>query len=164
MLAKFMKLFAFFASSILSLIAFSSFGDTPQEKQGRHTRIDLIESITRNPVILEKKWPTLKDIFPKCKKSLNDVALSCEQIEGVREITLIEGPTGSSTIEFISPATCEEIYAAVTKNLGKGSFNGDYCDVEWNLKRFKKGLSATLYNSPRDHSRIFFMIGFEQGP
>lgn len=160
-----MKLNAFFISSLLSVAAFSSHGETPQEEKHKsYSRLDLITSITRNPAIFEKKWGSLKEIFPKCKKAPNDTTLTCEQIEGVREITLIEGPTGSSTIEFTSPATCEEIYVAVSRNIGQGTVNGDYCNAEWNLKRIKKGLSATLYNSPKNPSRIFFMIGYEQGP
>lgn len=151
--------------ALFSIASFSSCGQTIQnEKTDLVPRLNLVDNITKKPTILEKKWGALKETFQKCKRNPDNIALECEEVEGIREVLLTEGPTGSSTIEFTTPTTCEEIYQVASKNLGRGKIHGNYCDAEWDLSRIKKGLSATLYTSRKNPSRIFFLIGFEQGP
>ena len=156
------NLVAIFLTINIALVA--ACGAQDVQSVNKNARSELIDKITGNPIALKSKWNKLGTIFRNCKKISEDTALDCEKMEGIRGIDLIEGPSGSVTIEFEAPATCDEIYKIVSQNLGSGLVNKTACDTEWNLKKVSKGLSASIYTSKRNPSRIFFIIGYEQGP
>lgn len=126
----------------------------------------LVESLAAHPDVLTKDWSSFRRVLPVgCFKNSGGRDLSCPPIEGVVSLSVDPGPLGIVDVVLKGPASCDQIYALMSRHFGKGSLeDGDKCNAEWKLNRWVKRASANLSKGRKDPSLLYLQFAIEQGP
>lgn len=126
----------------------------------------LVEPLVAHPEILTKNWDQMRIVLPVgCFQNARNRDLSCPPMDGVVRVSVDPGPLGVIDVVLKPPATCEQVYAVVSKQFGKGVLeDGGKCHAKWKLKRWVRGGHARLASDRDDPSMLYFQIGIEQGP
>ncbi|MFZ4550380.1 MAG: hypothetical protein ACOYNB_01025 [Aquabacterium sp.] len=126
----------------------------------------LVTSLALHPEVLTQNWAGVRRVLPAgCFQNAGSRDLNCPPLEGVVRVSVDPGPAGMIDVVLKAPADCDQIYALMSRHLGKGALeNNDKCSAEWSLKRWVKRASANLSKGRKDPSQLYLQFAVEQGP
>lgn len=126
----------------------------------------VVESLASHPEVLTQRWDGLRRVLPVgCFRNSEGRDISCPPMEGVVRISADPGPSSIVDVVLQAPASCDQIYALMSRYLGHGSLEGgDKCSAEWKLDRWVKRASANLSRGRKDPSLLYLQFAVEQGP
>lgn len=128
--------------------------------------IQLLESLLKDPKIVNKNWQGMKESFPKgCEKSLDRYDLDCPPVEGIARIAASASGHGLIELTFIHPISCGDIRSIITKRFGTAEYSSpNGCSGNWSLSKHLKTGYLRISQGKKDATKTTVQFGVEQGP